>query len=101
MAHPLIAQDQPTHPAFPPHFAITDARIVPVSSQTIENGTIVVRDGVITAVGPRAEVPADAWVIDGKGLTVYRSEERRVGKEGRARGKKGEQEKKRKTDGVT
>jgi len=71
MAHPLIAQDQPTHPTFPPHFAITDARIVPVSSQTIENGTIVVRDGVITAVGPRAEVPADAWVIDGKGLTVY------------------------------
>src|SRR5690625_5263864 len=63
MAHPLIAQDQPTHPTFPPHFAITDARIVPVSSQTIENGTIVVRDGVITAVGPRAEVPADAWEI--------------------------------------
>ncbi len=37
----------------------------------IENGTVVLRDGVIEAVGDNITAPADAWVIDGKGLTVY------------------------------
>jgi imidazolonepropionase-like amidohydrolase len=37
----------------------------------IENGTIVFRDGVITAVGASATVPAGAVLIAGKGLTVY------------------------------
>lgn len=66
-----VAQEQPTHPTFPPHFAITNARVVPVSGRVIERGTIVVRDGVIRAVGANVQPPADAWVIDGSGLTVY------------------------------
>ena len=53
------------------HFAVTDARLVTVSGQTIESGTIVVRNGIITDVGAGVRVPADAWVIDGSGLTVY------------------------------
>lgn len=65
------AQDQPSHPTFPPDFAITNARIVPVSGPTIERGTIVVRGGVIQAVGASVRAPADAWTIDGAGLTVY------------------------------
>jgi imidazolonepropionase-like amidohydrolase len=52
-------------------FAITNARIVPVSGPAIDRGTIVVSHGVISAVGTTVQVPADAWVIDGKGLTVY------------------------------
>jgi imidazolonepropionase-like amidohydrolase len=52
-------------------FAITNARIVPVSGPAIDRGTIVVSHGVISAVGATVQVPADAWVIDGKGLTVY------------------------------
>src|SRR3712207_9145085 len=32
---------------------------------------VVVSGGLITPVGVSVEVPADAWVIDGKGLTVY------------------------------
>lgn len=52
-------------------YAITNARIVPVSGTTIEKGTVVVRDGLIEAVGTNARVPADARVLDGTGLTVY------------------------------
>jgi imidazolonepropionase-like amidohydrolase len=52
-------------------FAITNARIVPVSGPAIDRGTIVVSHGVISALGAAVPVPADAWVIDGKGLTVY------------------------------
>jgi imidazolonepropionase-like amidohydrolase len=52
-------------------FAITNARIVTVSGQVIERGTIVIRNGVFVAVGPTVVAPADARVIDGTGLTVY------------------------------
>lgn len=55
----------------PRTFAIKGAKIVPVSSAPIENGTVVVSRGVIVAVGANATVPADAWVLDGKGWTVY------------------------------
>lgn len=52
-------------------YAVTNARIVTVSGENIEKGTIVIRDGVIEAVGANAKVPADARVFDGSGLTVY------------------------------
>ena len=52
-------------------YAIRNARIVTVSGATIENGTVVVRDGLIEAVGANLKVPADAQVFDGAGLTVY------------------------------
>lgn len=52
-------------------YAITGARIVPVSSAPIDNGTVVFSGGVITAVGANVTVPAGAITIAGKGLTVY------------------------------
>ena len=52
-------------------YSITNARIVTVSGPTIEKGTIVIRDGLIEAVGANAKSPADAQVFDGTGLTVY------------------------------
>src|SRR5271155_4546694 len=55
----------------PRYFAITHARIVPVSSPAIENGTVVVAKGLIQAVGTSVTIPPEAWVIEGKGLTVY------------------------------
>ncbi len=36
-------------------YAITGARIVPVSSAAIDNGTIVFTDGLITAVGANVD----------------------------------------------
>jgi imidazolonepropionase-like amidohydrolase len=55
----------------PRFFAIANARIVPVSGAVIENGTVVVAKGLIQSVGAHVTVPPEAWVIDGKGLTVY------------------------------
>jgi imidazolonepropionase-like amidohydrolase len=52
-------------------YALTNARIVTVSGPTIERGTVVVRDGLIAAVGASVAAPPDARVIDGTGLTVY------------------------------
>src|SRR5687767_11396437 len=52
-------------------YAITNARIVPVSGPVIERGTVVIRDGLIAAVGANVVAPADARLIDGTGLTVY------------------------------
>lgn len=55
----------------PTVYAITNASIVTVAGATITRGTVVVRDGLIEAVGENARVPADAIQIDGTGLTVY------------------------------
>ncbi len=55
----------------PSHYAITNARIITGTGQTIDGGTIVMKDGLITAVGSNVDVPADAWTIDGTGMTVY------------------------------
>ncbi|HYE86078.1 MAG TPA: hypothetical protein VEA16_06970, partial [Vicinamibacterales bacterium] len=52
-------------------YAITGARIVPVSSAPIDNGTVIFSGGVITAIGTNLAVPHGAVTIQGKGLTVY------------------------------
>jgi hypothetical protein len=52
-------------------YAITNAKIVTVSGQPIERGTVVIRDGLITAVGANVSAPPDARIIDGTGLTVF------------------------------
>jgi len=66
---PDMAQAQ--GPGQPPQVAIQNARIVTVSGRVFESGTIVMEDGLITALGSNVQVPGGAWVIDGEGLTVY------------------------------
>ena len=51
--------------------AIRNARIVTVSGPVIAKGTVVVRKGLIEAVGENVAVPPDAWIVEGDGLTVY------------------------------
>jgi len=55
----------------PEYFAIRGAKIVPVSGPPLEDATVVMAHGVITAIGKDVAIPPDAWVIEGKGLTVY------------------------------
>jgi imidazolonepropionase-like amidohydrolase len=55
----------------PRYFAIRNARIVPVSGPEIRNGTVVIAKGLIVAVGENVIIPPEAWVIEGRGLTVY------------------------------
>ncbi|HKP72893.1 MAG TPA: amidohydrolase family protein [Pyrinomonadaceae bacterium] len=52
-------------------YAIRNAHIVTVSGADIENGTVVVSNGHITAVGANVAVPAGAKTIEGRGLSVY------------------------------
>ena len=61
------------HAEIKPTYAITECTIVPVAGPRIENGTIVIRDGLIHMIGSGTEikVPADAEVINGKGLFAY------------------------------
>jgi imidazolonepropionase-like amidohydrolase len=51
--------------------AIVGATIVVSPEKTIEGGTLVVRDGVIVAVGEKIEPPADARVWHAEGKTIY------------------------------
>jgi imidazolonepropionase-like amidohydrolase len=55
----------------PGTFAIVGARIVTVSGAVIENGTVVIQNGKIAAVGANVSVPSGAEKIDGKGLSVF------------------------------
>jgi imidazolonepropionase-like amidohydrolase len=66
----LVAQEAAAAPSNGAH-AIVNARIVPAPGQLIERGNIVIRDGVVTAVGANAAVPADARRWNGDSLTVY------------------------------
>jgi imidazolonepropionase-like amidohydrolase len=52
-------------------FAIRNAHIVTVSGPDIDNGTVVIRDGKIEAVGTSVNVPSGAQTIDARGLSVY------------------------------
>ena len=59
------------HAEDPGVFAIRNARVVPVKGPALEHATVVVRRGLIEAVGANVTPPADAWIIEGEGLTVY------------------------------
>ncbi len=50
--------------------AITGGKVYPVSGPVIENGTVLIRDGKIVAVGAGVAVPADARRIDATGKIV-------------------------------
>ncbi|HEV2447565.1 MAG TPA: amidohydrolase family protein [Candidatus Sulfopaludibacter sp.] len=55
----------------PAVIAIRNARIVTVSGPVIAKGTVVVRNGLIEAVGENVAVPPEALLVEGEGLTVY------------------------------
>lgn len=55
----------------PASYAITHTKIFTVSGAAIEDGTLLMKDGKIAAIGTNVAIPPDAKVIDGKGLQVY------------------------------
>jgi len=72
----LQAQNRPAESASPlpsvtRTYAITQARIVVAPGHIIPRGTVVLRNGLIEAVGPNVRVPSDAFVIQGDSLVVY------------------------------
>ena len=52
-------------------YAITHAKIYTLAGTPIDDGTLVIKDGKIAAIGAAVDIPAGAQVIDGKGLQVY------------------------------
>ncbi len=57
--------------AVDPPMAITDVTAFTQPGATIEGATIVIADGRIVAVGVDVTIPADAVLVDGKGLIAY------------------------------
>ncbi|MBA3891463.1 MAG: amidohydrolase family protein [Gemmatimonadaceae bacterium] len=58
-------------PALPAQtIAITGGRVFPVSGAPIDNGTVIIRDGQIVAVGSGIAIPAGAQRIDATGKWV-------------------------------
>ncbi len=51
-------------------YALVGGKVMPVSGPPIEKATLLIRDGVIEAVGASLTLPADARIIDAKGLTL-------------------------------
>ncbi len=58
----LLAQPKP--------IAFTGATIYPISSPPIENGTLVIQNGKILAVGSAVAIPSDATRIDASGKII-------------------------------
>jgi len=50
--------------------AITGGKVYPVSGPPIENGTVLIKDGKIVAVGASVTVPSDAEKVDASGKWV-------------------------------
>jgi imidazolonepropionase-like amidohydrolase len=65
MSSPAWAQ------ATPASYAIKGGKVFTLAGAPIENGTVLIRDGKIVAVGANIAIPADAKVIDATGLEVY------------------------------
>jgi len=65
LSTPAFTQDKP--------IALKGGKILTVTHGAIENGTIVMQGGKITAVGAASSVnvPSDAQVIDATGMTIY------------------------------
>src|SRR5262245_44935523 len=51
--------------------ALVGGKIVVKPGETIDSGTIVIRDGLLKAVGKDVPIPPDARVWEMKGTTIY------------------------------
>lgn len=67
----VAQRNAPDIPTASGAFVLENARIVQSAGRTIDNGSILVRDGRIVAVGAQVSVPYDARRIDLSGKTVY------------------------------
>ena len=65
------AQVRMTVPPQSEPVALQGATIHTVTSGVIENGTIVLENGVITAIGTDVDIPAGARVVDATGKHIY------------------------------
>ena len=62
-SHSIFAKDHAV-------VAFTGPRLLPITSEPIENGTILIKDGKIAAIGTDVKIPEGAEVIDATGHTI-------------------------------
>ena len=68
----LQAQSDPTgESAATRTYAIQNATIIQAPGKMMEEGTVVITDGLITAVGKNVTIPNNAEIIDGTEMFVY------------------------------
>ncbi|HEX4771677.1 MAG TPA: amidohydrolase family protein [Bryobacteraceae bacterium] len=68
----FLALAAPLSPAASPGAVfIEGAHVITGSGADLASASVILRDGLIEDIGPGLAAPADAWVIQGKGLTVY------------------------------
>lgn len=68
------AQDAPVNGMRPSESrlrAIVGATVIPEPGVRLDGATIVIRDGLVEAVGVGVAAPAGAAIVEGKGLTIY------------------------------
>ncbi|MEE8615691.1 MAG: hypothetical protein V3T11_10835, partial [Roseateles sp.] len=70
-AQQMAEPTQGLRDATPRWHALTGARLVLAPGQVVDNGTLVMRDGVIVAAGANLKPPAGARVWALPGRTVY------------------------------
>ncbi len=71
---PVLLQAQSDSDAKAPAtrtYAVKNATIVQAPGKVIEGGTVLIKDGLITAVGKNVTVPAGTFEIDGSDMFVY------------------------------
>ena len=59
------------HAARPRVYALTGGTIHVAPGRTLSGATLVLRDGLVEAVGKDVKIPADATTIDATGLSIY------------------------------
>lgn len=52
-------------------YAIQNAHVIQKPGKSIEQGTVIIKDGVITAVGKNVAIPADAIIVKADSMYVY------------------------------
>ncbi|MBL0740090.1 amidohydrolase family protein [Chryseolinea lacunae] len=67
----LRAQEERTLAPVSGTYAITNATVIQAPGRKLEHGTVVVKNGLISAVGKGIAIPPEAIVIKGDSLTIY------------------------------
>ena len=71
VAGPLLAQEERELLPVTGTYAITPITIIQSPGRTVDKGTVIVKDGLIKAVGKNIPVPPEAIVLKGDSLYVY------------------------------
>lgn len=71
IAGPLLAQEERELLPVTGTYAITPVTIIQSPGRTVDKGTVVIKDGLIKAVGKNIPVPPEAMVLKGDSLYVY------------------------------